>query len=64
LVSKEYKGNSAEISNIYIYIYIYIYKLVTTNTYHIFWIYNLRLLQRCWNNREVDQESREDYKLD
>jgi len=49
---------------IYIYIYIYIYKLVITNTYHIFWVYNLKLLQKCWNNREVDQESREDYKLD
>jgi hypothetical protein len=39
LVSKEYKENFAEISgNIYI-------NLVTTNIYHIFWVYNLRLLQ-------------------
>jgi hypothetical protein len=41
LVSKEYKGNSAEISG---KLYIYIYNFVTMNIYHIFWVYNLRLL--------------------
>jgi len=28
-----------------IYIYIYIKQFVATNIYHIFWVYNLRLLQ-------------------
>jgi hypothetical protein len=53
-VSKEYKGNSAEISEyIYIYIYIYIYNLVTTNIYHIFWVYNMRLLQLLFSLKMI-----------
>ena len=36
MVSKEYRENSVKINYIYIYIYI---KLVTTNIYHIIWVY-------------------------
>jgi hypothetical protein len=43
LVSKEYKGNSAEISG-KLYIYIKKKNFVATNIYRIFWVYNLRLL--------------------
>jgi len=50
LVSKEYKGNSVEISE---YIYIYIYNLVTTNIYHIFWVYNMRLLQLLFSLKMI-----------
>ena len=34
MVSKEYRENSVKINYIYIYI-----KLVTTNIYHIIWVY-------------------------
>jgi len=50
LVSKEYKENSAEISE-----KLYIYKKKFGNyeyvyIYHIFWVYNLRLLQKLKSN--------------